>query len=295
MRNAFRTVVFALAAAVVAALPVSAQTLGWEGPTGTFITPVAYVATSQAKSLGRPVVGYHFLAGGPVVGDFSTVNFTEGFAKRFEAGYTSEVHAAGDAAISANWEHDMSIVHGKAQIVDENAGHHHFVPAISLGGIYRFNDHYSNDGVNGQTTSNGDIYLVATKTITETKIIPIVLTAGVRGTNAALWGLAGNASEWTPSAFGSAAFVFKGPATSKFALGAEIEQQPNHALATAANGVQSAVLNFPTSESYAIRIFPSAKYKLNLDAGVLHSGNYLGQGVKIDTNARVAFAISYGF
>ncbi len=93
-----------------------AQSLGWEGPTGVFVTPLAYTAASPANGLGKPSVGYHFLAAGNVVGDWSTVSITEGFAKRFEAGYTSEIHAGSDSlangAYGQPWEFDFHIVHG---------------------------------------------------------------------------------------------------------------------------------------------------------------------------------------
>jgi hypothetical protein len=69
-----------------------AQSLGYEGPTGVFVTPLASTSASPAKGLGQPSVAYHFLAAGPIVGDFSTVSITEGFAKRFEFGYTHEIH-----------------------------------------------------------------------------------------------------------------------------------------------------------------------------------------------------------
>ena len=84
-----------LFAAIFASQKSAAQSLGYEGPTGVFVTPLAYTSASPANGLGKPAVSYHFLAAGNVVGDFSTVSITEGFAKRFEFGYTSEIHAAG--------------------------------------------------------------------------------------------------------------------------------------------------------------------------------------------------------
>jgi hypothetical protein len=76
----------------IAAHTAQAQSLGYEGPTGVFVTPLALVSPSPAKGLGQPSVAYHFLAAGPIVGDFSTVSVTEGFAQRFEFGYTHEIH-----------------------------------------------------------------------------------------------------------------------------------------------------------------------------------------------------------
>lgn len=301
--NSSKFMGFALSLAALLAfcsLPLEAQSLGYEGPTGVFVTPLAYVAASPAKGLGKPVVGYHFLAGGPVIGDFSTVNITEGYAGRTEFGYTSEIHAAGsNASLSPLWAEDFSIVHGKAILLPENYGKHHAVPAISVGGILRFNDHDVYNGTNGQTTKNGDLYIVATKTITETKKVPILLSAGLRGTNAELWGLGGNAPDWTARGFGAIAFVFTGPQKSAIIFGSEISQQPNHLLATAEDGTKASIFNIPTSEVYAVRIVPSPKHKLNIDAGVLHAANNIYHSedgdVKLNVRARVAFALSYGF
>ncbi|HMD78151.1 MAG TPA: DUF3034 family protein [Terracidiphilus sp.] len=274
-----------------AAHTAQAQSLGYEGPTGVFVTPLAYTSASPANGLGKPSVSYHFLAGGPVIGDFSTVSITEGFAKRFEAGYTSEIHAGPDP--TGLWASDFSIVHAKATIVPENAGKTKWVPAIAVGGIFRFNDNDAFDGTSGQTTKNGDIYVVATKIVTQTKKVPVLLSAGLRGTNASLWGLGGNAPNWTARGFGALALVFTGPNKSTIIVGSEVSQQPKQIKAGAGSA-----LDIPTSEVYAVRIVPLPKHKLNIDAGILHAGGNVGSpGVPLNLNARarVAFGISYGF
>ncbi|MGA3134784.1 MAG: hypothetical protein ABSC88_02210 [Terracidiphilus sp.] len=282
-----------------AAHTAQAQSLGYEGPTGVFVTPLAYTSASPANGLGKPSVSYHFLAGGPVIGDFSTVSITEGFAKRFEAGYTSEIHAGPDP--TGLWASDFSIVHAKATIVPENAGKTKWVPAIAVGGIFRFNDNDAYDGTNaataslnlGQTTKNGDIYGVATKIVTQTRKVPVLLSAGLRGTNASLWGLGGNAPNWTARGFGALALVFTGPNKSTIIVGSEVSQQPKQIKAGAGSA-----LDIPTSEVYAVRIVPLPKHKLNIDAGILHAGGNVGSpGVPLNLNARarVAFGISYGF
>lgn len=294
---------FAAFALLLAQLLVSpaarAQNLGYEGPTGVFVTPLAYTSASPANGLGKPSVSYHFLAGGPVIGDFSTVSITEGFAKRFEVGYTSEIHAGADPY--GLWKNDFSIVHGKAILVPENAAKTNWVPSIAIGGLYRFNDHNAYDGATAlqtgstaQGTHNGDIYAVATKTVTQiSKKVPVLLSAGIRGTNASLWGLGGNAPDFTARGFGAVAFVFTGPGKSAIILASEVSQQPQHIKVG-----QASALDIPTSEVYAVRIVPLPKYKLNIDAGVLHAaGNVSSPGVPLNLNARarVAFGISYGF
>ena len=51
-----------------AARTAQAQSLGYEGPTGVFVTPLASTAASPAHGAGHPVIAYHVLAGGPVIG-----------------------------------------------------------------------------------------------------------------------------------------------------------------------------------------------------------------------------------
>ena len=280
----------------LAARAAQAQSLGWEGPTGVFVTPLAYTSASPAKGLGQPSVAFHFLAAGPVIGEYSTVSITEGFAKRFEVGYTGEIHATGSTAgLTPLWNGGFSIVHGKATLVPENAFKTKWVPAIAVGGIVRVNDNNVGDGSAGQGTTNGDAYIVATKLVTQTKKVPLLLSAGLRGTDASLWGLGGNAPAFTGRAFGALGFVFTGPGKSTIILASEVAQQPKTIQLTAANGSTSAAFDIPTSVDYAVRIVPSPKYKLNVDVGVLQAGGNVGGGLNLDARARVAFGISYGF
>jgi hypothetical protein len=275
----------------LAARAAQAQSLGWEGPTGVFVTPLAYTSASPAKGLGQPSVAFHFLAAGPVIGEYSTVSITEGFAKRFEVGYTGEIHATGSTAgLSPLWNGGFSIVHGKATLVPENAFKTKWAPAIAVGGIVRVNDNNVGDGSAGQGTTNGDAYIVATKLVTQTKKVPLLLSAGLRGTDASLWGLGGNAPAFTGRAFGALGFVFTGPGKSTIILASEVAQQPRQ---INVGGTPS--FDIPTSEVYAVRVVPLPKRKLNLDFGVLQAAGRIAPGVDLQARARVAFALSYGF
>lgn len=311
----------ALAAWLLAGTTATAQSLGYEGPTGVFVTPLASTAASPANGFGKPVVAYHFLNGGQVIGNYSTISITEGVAKRFEFGYTAEVHAGGDDTtnavnLSPLWTGTMSIVHGKLNVVPENAGKTKWVPAISVGAIGRFNDNNVGDGSNSaalhsalsitngtQTTNNADFYVVGTKVVTQwTKKVPWLLSAGVRGTNASLWGLGGNAPDYTARAFGALAWVFTGPAKSTIILAGEVAQQPNHVQVTLTNGAKAGIFDIPTSEVYAVRVVPHTKAKWNVDFGVLQAAGNIGASptlpsvdVNLKARARVAFALSYGF
>jgi hypothetical protein len=279
-----------------AAHTAQAQSLGYEGPTGVFVTPLASTAASPANGAGHPVIAYHLLAGGPVIGTWSTVSITEGFAKRFEVGYTREDHAAGNTAgLSPLWTDGLNIFHGKANIVPENANKTKWVPAISIGGIARTNDSNVGNGSNGQTKTNADIYAVATKVVTQfSKKVPVLINAGVRGTNASLWGLGGNAPAYSARAFGALAFVFTGPGKSAIILASEAAQQPRTIKLTGTSG-SSAAFDIPTSVDYAVRIVPSPKHKLNIDFGILQAAGRIAPGVDLKARARAAFGISYGF
>jgi hypothetical protein len=309
----------ALVAILISATAARAQSLGYEGPTGVFVTPLAYTSASPANGLGKPSVSYHYLAGGPVIGDFSTISTTVGLAKRFEFGYTSEIHAGGATKyfpgtagiVTANgvpgsslFASDIDIVHGKATIIAENAGKSKWVPAVAVGAIYRFNDHdvfngpaNGGAGTGGYASNNADYYVVATKVVTQiSKKVPVLLSAGVRETNAVLWGLGGDAPGYVARGFGALAFVFTGPGKSTIILGSEVSQQPQRI-----KNPLGVTFDIPTSEVYAVRFVPSPKHKLNIDAGVLQAANKIlwlptnPPGLYVNARARVAFGISYGF
>jgi hypothetical protein len=306
--------------ALFAVATVHAQSLGYEGPTGIFVTPIASTAASPAKGFGKPSVSYHFLNGGEVLGNFSTVSITEGVAKRFEFGYTAEIHSEGSdktnaVNLSPLWTGTMHIVHGKAVLYP--GGKSVLAPAISVGAIGRFNDNNVGDGSNSaalhsalsitngtQTTSNADFYIVGTKVVTQiTKKVPWLFNVGVRGTNASLWGLGGNAPDYSARAFGALAWVFTGPGKSTVIVAAEVAQQPKNILVTLADSsTKVGIFDVPTSEVYAVRVVPSPKTKLNIDFGVLQAAGNIGASptlpsvnVDLKARARVAFAISYGF
>jgi hypothetical protein len=297
------------------------QSLGYEGPTGIFVTPVASVAPSEGNGFGKPVGAYHFLNGGSVIGNYSTISVTEGAFKRIEFGYTAELQKQGDDHTNAVnlaplWTDTMHIVHGKVNVIRENAWSTKWVPAISVGAIGRFNDNNVGGGTNSaalhralgitngiQTSKNADVYLVGTKVVTQfIPKVPVLLSGGVRGTNAVLWGLGGNSVDFEARAFGAAAFVFTGPAKSTIILAAEVAQQPKHIAVTLDNGQKVGIFDIPTSEVYAVRILPFHRYKLNADFGVLQAAGHIGASptlpsVPVNLNARARFAmgLSYAF
>lgn len=313
---------------VFAATAAQAQ-LDVEGPTGIYVTPLAYTAASPHHNFGRPFVGFHYMPLGSEVGDFATASITEGFAKRFEVGYTSVMHANGQNQLpsisehagtwtngedSGSWDNlhygnptdaGFSNVNGKVNVISENP---RWIPAISVGGIFRFGDHFVGDGATEeyvtvvntddddrtrtvytrqQNTRNGDIYVVGSKTITQIcKRVPLLFSAGLRGTDAELYGLAGNAPGFELRAFSSAALVFTGPGKSAIIVGTEFAQQPRQVkVGNLAGG------DFPSTHTYAVRIVPTPKAKLNFDVALLQATDH-DTPLNVNVNDRVVFGAS---
>lgn len=266
-----------------------AQGLNWEGQTGAFITPFAYTSPSPADGIGRPNVAFHYLNTGSVIGNNFQGSVTIGFLGRTELGYTRSFVSAGDTALSPLFKNGFNTVHGKVNVVPENVKKTKWVPAISAGFVVRSQVRRVGGAINDQDTTNGDVYVVATKVITQIPGLPILLNAGVKSTNASIFGLAGNASAWQGRAFGAAAVVLRGPARkSQVILGSEFAQQPRHI-----KDLPGAVV--PTTMTYFARIVPNSEKPFNVDFGVAQAAGKIAPGVDVKARAQFAMGISYRF
>jgi len=266
-----------------------AQNLNWEGQTGAFVTPFAYTSASPAKGFGLPAASFHYLDGGDVLGGFYEVSGTVGFLQRFEAGYTRALNSDGSTpGLSPLFNGGFNIFHGKANLLRENAGKHNYIPAVSLGFVARTNVRRVGGVIDSKDTHNEDFYLVATKTITYFKVLPIVATLGFKATNSSVLGIAGNAPNWQGRLFGSLAFVAPGPAKSKIILGSEFLQEPRHI-----EGLPGA--NMPTTLTYFARVIPRGELPLNVDFGVAQVANKIMPGVELHARSQFALGASYRF
>ncbi len=277
-------------AATAGSAPAAAQSLNWEGQTGVFVTPLAYTAPSSPHGIGTPIVAYHFLNAGEVLGNFHQASVTVGLLGRTEFGYTRSEHQAGSTqGLSDLWSGGFNILHGKLNLVPENAQKHGWVPALSAGFVLRTQDHHVSGVLTDRDNKNADFYLVATKTVSQIKKVPVILNLGYKATNASVFGLAGNAPAYRGRLFGAAAFVFNGPGKSKLILGSEFAQQPREV-----KDLPGAVV--PTTLTYAARIIPfPERMKLNLDFGVAQAAGKILPGVDLKVRHQFAFGISYGF
>jgi hypothetical protein len=279
-----------LLAALLSAGMAAAQNLNWDGQTGIFITPLAYTAASPNSGFGRPIVAYHFLNAGSVLGNFHTISVTEGVGGRVEFGYTRDLHQQGSTAgLSPLWDSGFNLVHAKVNVVKENAGKQAWLPALSVGFVARTEDRNVSGllATPNKNYTNADFYAVASKTITQTKVVPIVLNLGYKATNASVYGLAGNAPAYKGRLFGAAAFVFKGPAKSTLIFASEFSQEPR-----TVQNLPGAIV--PTTITYAARIVPSEKQKLNVDFGVAQAAGVIEPGVNLKARHQFALGVSYG-
>lgn len=312
-RNGFGLLGVALSVLTLAmplAPKLHAQALGWEGETGVFVTPQAYTASAEGQKY-HAVAAYHYLNGGSVLGDFHEMSVEVGAGQRVEFGYTREDHLFGsDKDLSVLWQDGMNIFNAKVNVVPENFRKMSWVPAISVGTIIRTGDRNVGDylawqsdtarGQNNDGKHNADVYLVGSKVIGKVNgkklPVPIILSGGVRGSNAELWGMGGNAPDWQALGFGSAAFVVKLPKKAVIAFASEAAQQPGHPFGyTSASDIGGVKLNIPTTMTYAARLFPTPKYKMNLDVGVAQIGGELAPGVNLKARHQVGAQLSWGF
>jgi len=295
-------VLMGLLFALGSATRLHAQASGWEGETGVFVTPLAYTASSETQKF-HPVVAYHYLNAGSVIGDFHETSIELGVGKRIEFGYEHEFHVFGsNTDLSYLWQDGFDIFNGKLIVLPENSFKTKWIPAVSGGFLIRPNVRNVGNFVEmlGQTQPykmggkhNEDFYGVATKLI-PIKYVPILLTGGVRGTNAELWGMGGNAPDWKARAFGSVAFIFKGPGKSSIVFASEAAQQPHHPYNfDGKNGTTP--LNIPTTITYAVRVTPISKYKLNFDLGVAQIAGRVNPAVDLKARHQVGVQMTYGF
>jgi hypothetical protein len=282
-----------LSVVIIAALAMRvpkahSQNMTLEGQTGGFITPTAYTVPTEAGHLfSRPVVGFHFVAAGNVIGSVYTLSATEGLANRFEVGYTRSMHSNGDNPYySPLWFFNgFHVIHGKATLITEEMGKRAWVPAVAVGGVFRWDGHYVSGAIARTTYNNGDVYIVATRTLRKIKP-PLLLNFGVKGTNASIFGIGGNSPDFVARVFGGLGIalpLFHGliavPA-------AGFTQQPQRV-----KNLPGA--DIPTTLDYAVRITQRENPKWTFDAGVGQVAGWILPGVNL--NARAVFGMGFAY
>jgi hypothetical protein len=285
-------VIFAVALSAVltgAPLKAVAQALTMDGSSGVFFQPWANVVPSSPGRFNGPTLAYHAVTAGPVAGDYFNVSVEEGFGNWLEFGYTRDNHTDGGNPTFSPLFNDagMNIFNIKAKVIPENFHQQKWIPAFAIGGALRTNDPYVSQASAQTTATNGDIYGVATKLVVIEKKFPILLSGGVKGTNAEVYGYGGNATNWQARAFGALAI----PIPVKHVLIAptvEIDQEPHHLKYVA-------YANIPTTEVYAVRVSDYPNQKWAIDVGTGHVASTVFPGIGLKVNNALAIAFDYRF
>jgi hypothetical protein len=265
------------------------QALTMDGESGIFFQPTANVVPAASKKWNAPTLSYHAVTAGPVAGDYFNVSLEEGFGNWLEFGYTRNNHTdGGDPTFSPLFNYaGMDIFNVKAKVLAENSHHLKWVPAVALGGVIRTNVPYVSQTFAKTNATNGDIYGVATKVIVIGKKLPLLLSGGERGTNAAVYGYGGNSTNWQARAFGALGF----PLPIQHVLitpTIEVDQEPHHlAYVTYAN--------IPTTLIYAARISRYPDMKWSVDIGTGHVVSSAAPGIDLKANNALAIALDYRF
>lgn len=267
----------------------SAQ-VNWEGQTGAFITPFAYTSDAPSDGFGSPQVSFHFLDAGEVIGGAMQSSFTIGFRSWLEFGYTRLSMQSGTTpGLSPLFHGGFNTVHGKVRLVSENTRQQPWIPAISAGVVARTQVRHVGGVLSEEDSSNGDFYVVATKTVTQVDGLPFVINGGYKQSNASIFGIAGNATEWEGRWFGAAAVVLKGPAGSALIVGSEYVQQPR-----AIEGLAGSTV--PATYTYFVRVSPSReRWPVAVDVGIAHAGGTVAPGVDLKARRQFALGVSYLF
>lgn len=281
----------ALLAGVIASAPkqAAAQALTMDGSSGVFFQPWAYVVPSAAGKFNGPTLAYHAVTAGPVAGDYFNVSVEEGYGSWLEFGYTRDNHTdGGNPTFSPLFnEAGMNIFNFKAKVVPEDYRKRKWIPAVAVGGVVRTKDGFVSQASAKTDATNADLFGVATKLVVIDRKLPLLLSAGVRGTNAEVYGYGGNAINWQARTFGALAI----PIPVKHVLVAptvEIDQEPHHL-----KYVEYA--NIPTTEVYAVRISDYPKQKWAIDIGTGHVASSVYPGVGLKANNALAVAFDYRF
>jgi hypothetical protein len=266
-------IVFA-AIAVLLSSRISAQNLTLEGQTGGFITPTAYVVYGEdGHFFSHPAIGYHFVNANSVIGDLHTFSIAEGFANRAEVGYTRSVHWTGNSALfSKLWHHaGMNIFNGKVVgVKDGQFGP--WTPGVAAGFVVRTGDKFVTGHLDGKTYTNGDVYVVATKTWLHPPV-PFLVNFGWKFTNASIYGIGGQATRFGGRVFGGLGipvpFLFKTAIVPSVGFSQEPPTSKNMgALSSTSVYLLEGRAHLPTTMDYAVRVTQKEHPHFALDFGV---------------------------
>jgi len=166
-----------------------------QGVGGVAFNPLAYVADSgeefvkvgDTNILAKPRFGAWYVNLPDAKIDWTAFGVADTFFKRLEVSYGYETIA---------WENNPTFhknnIGAKLLLLNENTFDTKFVPAVSIGTIYKSTSNKSlrDAGLSTLRSSGQDWYAVATKTITQLPV-PVILSGGVLSTQEFVTGVLG--------------------------------------------------------------------------------------------------------
>jgi hypothetical protein len=200
-----------------------------EGVGGIALNPVAYLAgtvveaakergnsigdkidgTLEKAHIAKPQVGSWYVHFGESKIDWATIGVADSFFNRLELSYGFET-----AALASGPHRFQNNVGAKLLLIPENWRGHKFIPAVSVGGIWK-----NTENAIGSKPNGFDAYVVATKLIDQLPV-PLLLSGGALLTQGKATGLLGYDKKSAVAAFGNADLVV----TKWLALGYEVKQ-----------------------------------------------------------------------
>lgn len=190
MKKNFRTVsallFFGFIVTVFGGVPLNSL----NGSGGIAFNPLAYTSGLKLEDttwVTKPQVGAWYAKLPETKIEWSSYSLSLTVADRVELGYAYNLVNArkyGDNNIQAN------AVGAKIRLLDENAFDTVWLPAISIGAVYKHTDSNTTDLFN-LDHSGAEYYIVATKLITQTPI-PVLLSAGLLRSDEVVYGLVGH-------------------------------------------------------------------------------------------------------
>ncbi len=173
-----------------------------EGVGGVAFNPLAYTAATFSKDDGqgtvaKPRFGTWYVNLKDANVDWSTIGVADTFYKRVELSYGYESVNIGSKLFALNQplgglsqNIHKSNIGAKALLLEENSFDTKFVPAVSVGTIYKHTDFDVAKLGNDKDNNGFDFYAVATKLIPELPR-PVLLSAGVLSTRGQVNGILG--------------------------------------------------------------------------------------------------------
>jgi len=203
-------------------LPLPFHTI--EGYGGGAITPIAYLVNGGGKNtaFGYPSVAVSYVNAGSK--DLEAFTISETLFNRVELSYGADRFGVGslrDDLITAThvdignevWLHNFN---ARLALVDEGSFGQEWIPAVTVGAHYKYNSDIARinsslgnalGGIGYRRNSGEDFTLTVSKTFPKVFDRPLIVSAGLRESQAADLGILGFSDKWSTTFEGNIVYV----------------------------------------------------------------------------------------